>query len=553
MKRAFALLICLLTSNLHAAGDNRHLLVGYDFDGRLAEVGPDTYQIFKYYHGKVGLSSAYKFSGERSLKIQDVAEDGGFPELQGYFKTITDGKLYFHFAFMVADITQGFNIALAGKSHFQLRKHGIGFWLDNHQGRLRHYVDKVPVDLFPITAFLWYQLDLSYDIVGGTYDLSIKDEFGERLVYLPNQQNAVNQAGSTVNKFSFIGDFGDRENASYYVDDVMVYTQYQTRQDDFVAPGRRKLFVDTWNDYHKKLYGKIQCVPGVETIDFGIDTDTFFELVKLGHLDLLNNLLENRLPEIGEWKDNHTLSAIYYWQKGCRALERKNWQRAIDYFRAASDLKGDARIYPLSLALAYAGAGKDPEANNILAGIQADWINDQRLAVAYAMVGISRNDTYSATEWLASLALETYQGELLDLLEPLHAGHIDRNMISKLKSYVPEAWPQFLRQAIITEQYYFALLWEKQFHNAFYYATDVIERLKNLGIRSSKWHERAADAAFYSENYTDAIEYYLSAYEIDSRAYSNLLKLADIYHVNGDTDLEREYRQSVYGKFDQNE
>ncbi len=139
---------------------------------------------------------------------------------------------------------------------------------------------------------------------------------------------------------------------------------------------------------------------------------------------------------------------------------------------------------------------------------------------------------------MAALVLETYQEELLDLLEPLHAGHIDKNMIAELKSYAPDDWPQFLQQAVVTEQYYFALLWEKRFHDAHYYATDVIEKLLNLDIQSSKWHERAADAAFYAENYTDATEYYLSAYDIDSRAYSNLLKLADIYHINGDADLD---------------
>ena len=121
------------------------LIAGYNFDEALQEVGPDTFQIFKYTHGKVGLSEAYKYSGWRSLKIQDVANDGGFPELQGYFKTITEGKLFFHFAFMIAEVNERFNIALAGKSHFQLKNHGIGFWLDNDDGFLRHYVNYEPV------------------------------------------------------------------------------------------------------------------------------------------------------------------------------------------------------------------------------------------------------------------------------------------------------------------------------------------------------------------------------------------------------------------------
>ena len=71
------------------ADEKGQMIVAYDFDHALAEVGPDTYQIFRHTYGKVGLSQAYKYSGWRSLKIQDVAGDGGFPELQGYFNTVT--------------------------------------------------------------------------------------------------------------------------------------------------------------------------------------------------------------------------------------------------------------------------------------------------------------------------------------------------------------------------------------------------------------------------------------------------------------------------------
>ena len=479
-----------------------------------------------------------------------MAEDGGFPELQGYFKTIKTGKLYFHFAFLVADTTENFNIALAGKSHFRLAKHGIGFWLDNNKNSLRHYVNSKPIELFQLTPFLWYEVDLSYDLDTGTYDLTIRDEYGERLVNLLNQPNAVGQPGSTVNKFSFIGDLPDRQNASYYVDDVMIYTQDRLVQQGFVAPGRRKLFVDAWNDYHKKLYGKIQCIPGVEINDFGINTEQFFELVKQGHHELLSNLLENNLPEIESWRNNHHLYAIYHWQKGCSFLKKRKWQQAIDYFREAGNLVGNARIYPLSLALAHAGAEQYQQADNLIAGIQVDWINDQRLAVANAMIGFSRHDNYTASEWLASLALETYQSDLMEIIEPLHAGHIDQNMITRLKSYAPDAWPQYLQQAVITEQYYFAMLWAERHYDAFLYATEVIDKLQNLDIASSKWRERAADAAFYSGNYSDAVSYYQSALEVDGACYCNYLKLADIYHLTGEVGLERDYRQRVYGKFD---
>ena len=551
MRLLITLLSCLLLiGNQAIADEEKHLLAGYDFDQRLAEVGPDTYQIFKHDYGKVGLSSAYKFSGERSLKIEDVAEDGGFPELQGYFETVKRGRLHFHFAFLVADTLEDFNIALAGKGHFRLHKHGIAFWLQNQQGNLHHYVAGQAIELFELSPFAWYQVDVSYDIEKGRYDLSIRDERGEHLVYLLDQRNAADHSHSSINKFSFIGDLGDKFNAAYYVDDVMLYTDDQRQQAEFIAPGRRQLFIDSWNDYHRRLYGKIQCVPATQIIDFGIDTEQFFELVAQGHLQRLNDLLENQLPEIASVVDNHQLYAVYHWQKGCRLLKRRKWTKAIDYFRAAQDLVGNARIYSLSLALAYAGAKQYPQADNLLASIQADWINDQRFAVAQAMIGISRNNTYSAGEWLATLALETYKPGLMDLIEPLHAGHIDDNMITRLKSYAPDEWQQYLQQAVITEQYYFALLWEKREYDALQYAQDVISKLEGLDIASSKWHERAADAAFYGKQYAEAIDYYQRALTLGQPCYCNYLKLADIYHLQGQVDLEREYRQLVYGRFD---
>lgn len=544
--------LCLFSCGVMSAtiDEPGQLIVAYNFDEALQEVGPDTYQIFKYTHGKVGLSHAYKFSGWRSLKIQDVAHDGGFPELQGYFKTITTGKLYFHFAFMVADINERFNIALAGKSHFQLKNHGIGFWLDNENGQLRHYVDSRPVELFPLEAFVWYQLDLEYDIDEGRYALRIENEYGQQLVDLDASPNAVNQAGSTVNKFSFIGDLEDRQNASYYVDDVQLYSQQSFSQPDFVAPGRRKLFVDIWNDYHKKLYGKIQCLPVVQSIDLGIDIDVFTNLAADNYYDILNQLLDNQPVSPGDWQDNPYLQAIHLWQLGCSNMTQLNWQQAIANFTEASELVGTARIYPMSLALAHAGAGEYAQSDALLASIQSDWINEQRLSVAYAMVGISREDLDSAKQWLTQSALTAYEGGGIEVFEDLYCDFINSNMIARLKNYDPENWPHLLEQAVITEQYYFTLLWQKNYHEAFYFARDMTSRLQELGFASSKWQERTADAAFYSQAYEEAIVYYQAALTNEKACYCNYLKLADVFHIKGDSTKEREYREKIYGRFE---
>ncbi len=276
------------------------LLASYSFDEKLAEVGPDTYEIFQHNYGRVGISNAYSVSGNRSLKIQDVAGDGGFPEIQGFFDTINEGELRFHFALLLADVEQKFNIALAGDSHFRLIKHGIGFWLNNEEGYLRHIIDKNEVRLFKLNPFVWYQFDINYHISSGTYDLLIKDENNNILVELHEQENAVNEPGSTVNKFSFIGDLPDKENASYYVDDIIISTDQNRLETEWVAPGRKKLFIDIWDDYHRQLYGMLQCIPGVEAKDFAIDDEVFIDLLSQGYLELVNDLLEDRPVEPGD-------------------------------------------------------------------------------------------------------------------------------------------------------------------------------------------------------------------------------------------------------------
>ncbi len=532
------------------ANEKGQMMVAYDFDHALAEVGPDTYQIFKHTFGKVGLSQAYKYSGWRSLKIQDVAGDGGFPELQGYFKTITSGKLYFHFAFMVVETNERFNIALAGKSHFRLKKHGIGFWLENEGGNLRHYVGGEPVELFPLAPFVWYQLDLAYDVDRGQYALIIENEFGQRLVELDASANAVNMPGSTLNMFSFIGDLEDQQNASYYVDDVILSSQQSSEQPDFVAPGRRKLFVDIWNDYHQTLYGKIQCLPAVQSMDLGVDFDVFTDLMANQHYDILKQLLANQTIEPGDWQSNPYLQAINLWRRGCSNLISKNWQQAIAEFSEASELVNSARMYRLSLALAYAAAGDYARSDALLASIQSEWINEPRLSVAYAMVGISRDDLDRAEHWLTQSALGAWEEGGLEVFEGLYSDFINANLINRLQLFDPDNWPELLEQAVITEQYYFALLWKRNYYEAYLYARNMTIRLQGLGFVSAKWQERTADAAFYNQDYEEAIVYYEAALTNDNACYCNYLKLADVFHIKGDSTREREYREMIYGKFE---
>jgi tetratricopeptide (TPR) repeat protein len=231
-------------------------------------------------------------------------------------------------------------------------------------------------------------------------------------------------------------------------------------------------------------------------------------------------------------------------------MAQRNWQQAIENFTAAGDLVGSARIFPLSMALAHAGAGDYAQSDARLASIHSDWINEPRLSVAYAMVGISRKNLDAAKQWLTQTALGAYENGGQEIFEALYVDFIDDNLITKLRIFDPDNWPRLLEQAVITEQYYFTLLWQKNFHDAYFYAREMTSRLRELGFESTKWQERTADAAFYNRDYEAAIDHYEAALSYDNACYCNYLKLADIYHIKGDSLKEREYREKIYGRFE---
>ena len=109
----------------------------------------------------------------------------------------------------------------------------------------------------------------SYDVSGGTYDLTIRREGrGAPIVELKGQPNATNARASSVDKFSFVGSvFEDDSNVTFYVDDVVVGTDEKVLQGPFVAPGRRKLFVDRWREAQAMLRRNPDCPPMLSSAD----------------------------------------------------------------------------------------------------------------------------------------------------------------------------------------------------------------------------------------------------------------------------------------------
>lgn len=223
------------------------ILVSYSFDDGKTDTGPDTFSVFRNARGNVQLSNAFRLSGYQSVEIQDVAGDKDFPELQGYFPVRSDGWLVVHFALLVIDPREELNVALAGPGGFRLTQDGMALWLATRDGELIHTSDSMPKCLLSLKPFTWYGIDVDYDIARGRYDLRIFEEGIEKPVLsLQNQPNATSRPGSAVSVFSFIGDnMDDLSNVTYYVDDVVVATDRDIVLPPFIAPGRRKFFVET--------------------------------------------------------------------------------------------------------------------------------------------------------------------------------------------------------------------------------------------------------------------------------------------------------------------
>ncbi|HKZ31212.1 MAG TPA: tetratricopeptide repeat protein [Vicinamibacteria bacterium] len=525
-------------------GDARGLarpavLASYSFDDDVA-TGPDTFAIWqgarhnKGGRGHVRLSSAFHVSGHRSVELMDVVGDGDFPELQGYFPVRRAGQLFFHFAFLTSDPQQELNVALAGPRYFQLEKDGIAFWLGTRDGRLVHYSDSIPKRLFVPEAFVWYAVDVTYDIAAGRYDLVIHAEGKEQpIVSLLAQPNAAGQPGSTVDKFSFVGaPFADTSSVVYYLDDVVIGTDESVTKLPFTAPGRRKLFIDSFGEYQRLLRERPRCLPATSPEDFGLAPSDLQALVAAGFGESLQRLIaapdapSPRLPsERGPERWRRVLEAAFAWNEGCSALERGNASLAHARFAAAAEAAPEGPLFSLSAALALAALGRIEEADDRLA-LVSEWRHEPRYAVASAYVGLARRDLERALEWLRDPA----------------ARALDREVPSGGEEPVA---------ALVTEQYYYVLLWKGAYDDARDYALRAAERSGRARLPTAPWTARAADASFYGRDTREARELYESALaeETDWAAQREIyLKLADLAFLAGDLTRERRLREHYYGQ-----
>ena len=509
------------SADLPASG----ILVTYSFDDDLTQTGPDTFHVFANSKGTVRLSHAYRWSGETSVEIRDVAGDGDFPELQGYFPEIARGTLYAHFAFLTTTPREEFNVALAGPGGFRLARNGIGFWLQAREGILVHTSDSIPKKLFPLEAFTWYFVDVTYRVEAGSYDLEIRQEGDSRpRTRLENQPNAAHQPGSTVGTFSFVGDVEDDEsNVVYYVDDVVIGTDQRIPLLPFAAPGRRRLFVDSLLRDRSLLKGRPQCLPFAEPRDLGVDAADMAALKSAGALERFENVATGRGPSSPvrpgdlSGRPAELFEAAAEWREGCQALALADPARALTRFESAF-ARSRGRMHRLSAALALAALGRTVDADEVLSETAPDWAGDARFTLALAIVGAARGDLARSEELLRQPA---------------------ENLLA--------AGCEAAVSRMLSEEYFAALLLNGFTEAAARYADGMIELLEKSGRPAPAWWERRGDVAFFAEDWATAIRLYERSAPTSAGA---LLKLADVYLKLGDLANEKALRERIYGSLD---
>jgi tetratricopeptide (TPR) repeat protein len=548
-----ALFCCLVTAS-SAQSDSSNILVSYSFDDTNLATGPDTFAVFARSRGTVRLSGTNKLSGYRSVEIRDVAGDGDFPELQGYFAPRSKGKLFLHFAFMTASPYDELNIALAGPQWFNLRKDGIGFWLKTRQGYLCHVSDSMPKKLFLLEPFVWYAVNTVYDIDQGSYDLVIQKEgLDKPIVSLDRQANGPNQAGSAVDKFSFIGDTGeDKSNVTYYVDDVLVGVDESIVHSPFVAPGRKKLFIDYWSEAQRNRHSQPGPIEVIGLTDFGIRQKEMEALKAAGLWEPLLQAINGQSVPLDVRQETSVEiqrlpEAVALWSKGVKAFREKKAADALRRFDEAAALVPSAKIYAMNAVVSLVALQQWDAVDERLSRIYADWQDDVRFVPAMAAIGLARQHLDEAEQWLQGPAEQIPDQLGQDLLRRLRSGARTPDLVQQLKVRFPDNWDDYIKDVFVAEQYFLVLLWKDQAAAAERFAQRMADRYEALGIPNSRWYERMGDAAFFLGNFTMALQQYEKGAKGNEQSAGILVKLSDVYFRLGDLEKERLYREKIYG------
>ncbi len=527
-----------------AQTSDERVMVRYDFEEDDLVTGPYTLWVFEGAKGRVSLSTSFAHSGFRSVEIRDRASDQAFAELQGFFPDKWSGRLHLHFALLVAEPEEVLNVAFAGTAHFSLREHGLGVWLRTDSGVMTHVTGGEEVPLFTVEPFTWYVFDIIYDVDRGTYDLMVRAEGQpEPIIVLRDQLNVVGIPGSQLRKYSFIGDLPgrDRSNAWFYVDDIVVTSDLPVSDTPFVAPGRRMLFVDIHDYYQRQLVARPGCVPALGYEDFDVSPA---DLGEIGASSLDGYLAAQEPPEPSSDLSpflRARLLAIRDWRHGCS--ERKD---AVERFHRAAAAVPEAKIYSMSEVLALVAEQRFPEADALFLSIYSVWQDDPRFTAISASIGLARDDLEDAERWLAGS--EVVPSELEHpLIKKLWSREIGPDLVSRLKAEFPGEWPELIRAALSSETRFFVLLWQGRHAEARAYAERMGRQFQRMELDAAIWLEREGDASFYAGDYQAARSRYEKSLERAAKPDSLYLKLSDTHFKLGELDLERFYREKIYG------
>jgi tetratricopeptide (TPR) repeat protein len=404
MPRLIALALWAYASVACAVVAERGDLVSYSFDDGRVETGPDTFIVFEHANGRVDLSEDFYVTPYESVVLEDVPGNGEFPELQGYFPQVDDGKLYVQFYLMPTQRDQELNIALAGPARFNVEPQGIAVWLILRDGAIRHVTDSIAEVLVPrFEPFQWYRFDLVYDVGRGTYDVAVGIGDDPPIVSLRNRPNAPGSPGSSVGIFSFIGDLRDRSSVRYYVDSLNI-----GRNDIFArepgaetAPPPRRSLVDREIEL---LRTKLDEVPGFIPIRGASQRREVNEpyVAALGAhfahdpdraLRLLNTALEKAAP--GPER------ALCLNTHGVVLLGRGRLDAARRDFAEASELAPSLPEPTLNLVLTAARAKDWTAALRLVHDAARRLRDDDRLLVLQAKIWMARDRTDAAAEALS--------------------------------------------------------------------------------------------------------------------------------------------------------
>ncbi len=501
--------------------------------------GPDSFRVFRKARGSVVRTPLFRRDGSFSVEIRDVPGDGDFPELQGYFPQQTAGTVYVHFAFLVTDPFEPWNVALAGPRGFGVEKDGIAVWLQGREGELRQVSDGLPRSLLTLEAFTWYEVDLLLEVAAGRFDLTIFREGREQPVLsLRNQANAPGKKASAVELVSFIGDTGEDFSAVvYYVDNIRVAALAKVDLEPFAAPGRRRLFVELFGSDRAIASRQFGCFHAISAGDLGIAPAQLTEPLRQALERAIASpgpaaLAKLAAPSLGQ---PALAEAVAQWQAGCALVTAKP-ALALPRFDRAHELVPAGRVFELARAAALAKVGRKAEAQELLHALARADQGDPRPAVLESMLALSRQD--------AAVAVAVLQ-PWIDF--SLRAG--SPASIAPAGSLLADEQWQALRAAWVFEQQFLNLLRANRPAEARALAAAVRQR---LNFDPWLWQEREADAALWAGDAPAAVALYQAVLQgIDPEAADRiLLKLADGFFVTGDLEQEKALREHVYGSLE---